>query len=78
MCKTFCDFKQVYLHAQCNSTLTFWWPYKKWLHVVNIINVTIYIHDVVHEILYGQHLMKWIINVEITCSLKNSILFLTP
>ena len=37
-----------------------------------------YIHDVAHELLSGGHLMKWIINVEITFSLKNPILFLTP
>ena len=37
-----------------------------------------YIHDVLHELLYGEDLMKRIINVEIRSSSKNSILFLTP
>ena len=42
MCKTFCDFKQVYFHVQCTSTWVFWWPYKKWWYIVNIIDVIIY------------------------------------
>ena len=60
-----CDLKQVYLHAQCTSTLIFWWPYKKWWYIIHVV----------HELLYGEHLMKWIINVQITYSLKNSDLF---
>ena len=52
-----------------------WWPYKKWWQIVNIINVIIY---VAHELLYGENVMKWTINVKITCSSKNSIFFLTP
>ena len=42
MLKTFRDFKQVYLHAHCTSTLAFWWPYKKWWYIVNIIDMIIY------------------------------------
>ena len=42
MCKTFFDFKQVYLHVQCTLTWVFWWPYKKWWYIVNIIDVIIY------------------------------------
>ena len=42
MCKTFCNFKQVYLHVQFTSTWVFWWPYKKWWYIVNIIDVIIY------------------------------------
>ena len=42
MCKTFCDFKQVYLHVQSTSTWVFWLPYKKWWYIVNIIDVIIY------------------------------------
>ena len=35
-------------------------------------------YNILHELLYGGDLKKSVINVEITCTSKNSILFLTP